>query len=249
MSAKVTPRSPSSAQATLSLGLTFSTGLSPMPHEAPAHHWRLADFDARGLALHEVDECARVGAAHIEEKEARRHARLSLAQFGAHVGVDERERDERREAQAKRQHDGRRQRARPMDRGKRHAPLDEARSGRAAREISDTEGDKAQREKRRDRRAGDHRRDRLLRAGQDGKRDKRRSGERCAGKVALARPALAFLDEIADQRGHGQIVRAPERRDREGERRQQSVDQPEADEARRNRGRERDRQQGRRTAN
>src|SRR6202020_2991388 len=71
-------------------------------HEAPAHHWRLADFDARGLAFHEVDEGARVWPTHIEEKEARRYAWLSLSQFGAHVGLDEGERDERREAKAKR---------------------------------------------------------------------------------------------------------------------------------------------------
>ena len=244
MSAKVTPRSPSSAQATLSLGLTFSTGLSPSRDEAPAHHRRLADFDARRLALHEVDECACVGAAHIEEKEARRHAWLSLTQFGAHVGVDERERDERGEAEAERQHDGRRQRAGPMDRVKRHAPLDEARTGRAPRKISNAKGDKPERDERHDRRDCDHRRDRLLRAGQDGEREKRDAGERGAGKIALARPALAFLDQVADQRGHGQIVRASERRDREGERGQQSVDQPEAHEAGRDRGRERDRQQG-----
>ena len=213
-------------------------------HEASAHHRRLADFDARRLALHEIDEGGRVGATHIEEKEARGHAWLSLAQFGAHVGVDERERDERGEAQAKRQHDGGRQRARPVDRGERHAPLDEARMGRAAREISDAIGDKPQRKKRRHRRACDHRRDRLLRAGQDGERDQRGPGERRAGKVARARPALAFLGEVADQRGHRQIMRPSERRDREGERGQQPVDQPEADEARRDRGRERDRQQG-----
>ena len=119
-----------------------------------------------------------------------------------------------------------------MDGGKRHAPLDEVRMGRAAREISDAVGDKTQGEKRSDRRGCDHRRDRLLRAGQDGKRDQRRSGERRAGKIACARPALAFLDQVADQRGHGQIVRSSERRDREGERRQQAVHQPEADEAR-----------------
>jgi hypothetical protein len=50
-----------------------------------------------GSALHEVDECACVGAAHIEKEEARGHARLSLAQFGAHVGLDKRERHERGE--------------------------------------------------------------------------------------------------------------------------------------------------------
>ena len=179
-----------------------------------------------------VDEWARVGAAHIEEKEAWRHAWLSLTQFGAHVGLDERERDERGEAEAERQHDGRRQRAGPMDRVKRHAPLDEARTGRAPRKIRNAKSDKPQRNERDDRRDRDHRRDRLLRAGQDGKREERDAGERRAGKIALARPALALLDEIADQRGHGDIVGAPERRDREGERRQQSVDQPEADEAR-----------------
>ena len=57
-----------------------------------------------------------------------------------------------------------------------------------------------QREKRRDSRARDHRRDRLLRAGQDGERDERRARERGAGEIARARPASAFLDEVADQR-------------------------------------------------
>ena len=80
----------------MSLGLTFSTGLSPSCTKRPRIIGVSLDFDARRLALHEVDERARVGAAHIEEKEARGHAWLSLAQFGAHVGLDERERDQRR---------------------------------------------------------------------------------------------------------------------------------------------------------
>ena len=81
------------------------------------------------------------GAAHIEEKEARRHAWLSLAQFGSHVGLDERERNERGQPQAERQHDGWRQRAWSMDRVNRHAPLDKARTGRAARKGSDAKSD------------------------------------------------------------------------------------------------------------
>ena len=139
LSAKVTPRSPSSAQATLSLGLTCSTGLSPMVTNRPRIIGVSLILTPGASRFTKSTNGARVGAAHIEEKEAWRHARLSLAQFGAHVGVDERERDERGEAEAERQHDGRRQRAGPVDRGKRHAPLDEARAGRAAREVSDAD--------------------------------------------------------------------------------------------------------------
>src|SRR6201994_3922100 len=68
--------------------------------KASPHHGRLADFDARGFALHEFDKRARVGAAHVEKKEAWRHAGLGLVQFGAHISVDERERDKRGEAKS-----------------------------------------------------------------------------------------------------------------------------------------------------
>ena len=88
LSAKVTPRSPSNAHATLSLALTASTGVVADSDEAPAHHRRLTDFDAGRLALQEVSKCASVSAAHIEEKEARRHAGLGLKQLGAHIRVD-----------------------------------------------------------------------------------------------------------------------------------------------------------------
>ena len=166
-----------------------------------------------GAAFHEIDERARVGAPHIEEEEARRHAGLGMTQFSTHVGVDQRERNEGRKTEAKRQHDGGRESAWPMDRRKRHPPFNEARRRRPSREIGDAKGDQSQREKRRDGRAGHHGGDRSLRAGQDGERDQRRARERRADKVALTRPASPFLDHVADEGRHGQIVRASERRD------------------------------------
>src|SRR5258708_5410702 len=60
-------------------GLHLFDWLAADGDKASAHHRRLADFDARRLALHEVDECACIWPTHIEEKEARRHAWLSLA--------------------------------------------------------------------------------------------------------------------------------------------------------------------------
>ena len=77
----------------------------------------------------------------------------------------------------------------------------------------------------------------------NGQRDQRRPGERRAGEIALARPALPLFGQIADQRRDRQVVRPSERRDREGERGQQSKRHPKRDDARLDRRRKRNRQQ------
>ena len=81
------------------------------------------------FALEEVPERARIGAAHIEKKETRRHAGLGPKQLGAHIRINQSERDQRRQAQAQRQNDRRRERARSLDRGEGHAPFDRPQFG------------------------------------------------------------------------------------------------------------------------
>ena len=227
----------------MSLGFTASTGRVAYADEAPPHHRRLADLDAGGLALEEVPERACIGAAHIEKKETRRHAGLGPKQLGAHIRINQSERDQRRQAQAQRQNDRRRERARSLDRGEGHAPFDGPQFGGAARDEGHAERDEPQRQKGGDGRTGDVSRDRTLRARQNGQRNQRRRRHRCAGDIALARPALALLGQIADQHRHRQVVRLSERRDREGERREQSERDAKRDHARLDRRRERDRQQ------
>ena len=107
---------------------------------------------------------------------------------------------------AKRQHDGRRQRAGPVDRGERHAPLDEARTGRAARQESDAERDKPERDE-----SGDASRrrpsPRPIVAGWSGRRARpaplprapRRRDSACAASPGAPRPDRGSASSPADR--------------------------------------------------
>ena len=211
--------------------------------EPAAHHRHFAEGGAGRLLLEEIEERRRVRAANVEEEETRRHARLGVTQLGAHIEVDQGERNESRESESQRQHDRGRQRAGPVDRRKRHAELDGARSWSAPDGESNAERDESQDEEGGQRRGGDSDRDGTLGACRDREPDERDASQGGADDVTDARPAPALLGEVANKSGDRQVVRPAQRNDRKGERNEKAISHAERDDAQIDRRRERNRQE------
>ena len=114
-----------------------------------------------------------------------------------------------------------------MDRRQPHAQLDPTRRPRAPGGKGDAERGEPQDHEGGERCARHRGRDHPLGTGGDRERDERSAGKRRADEIPRARPALTLLGEIADERRDRQIVRSPERGDREGERGQKSVGEAE----------------------
>ena len=175
-------------------------------------------------ALEEIEE----GAAH--RRCARRERRSSAStpgspalQFGAHVEVDQRQRDQRRSPRPSERTTetvsapGRWIAASAMRISTGAAP------GAAPRDDGDGERDETQ-QRRRQQASRRRRRARSSAAGWSttARTTSAAAGERGAGEIAARAASPAFLGEIAEQRRDRQVVRAAERQDRESERRQEA---------------------------
>ena len=125
----------------------FSAGDAVGGNDAPAQHRHFLELCRRRLLAHEGVEALGLVGRDIEEVERRRFRRQFVGELSAQVAVDLDHRDQQRDAKAERQHDGRRQRARPMDIGDRHAQAGCAGARCAARQDHHQCGDDAQQQK------------------------------------------------------------------------------------------------------
>ena len=144
-------------------------------------------------------------------------------QLRPHVHVDKRERDEHGQAEAERDHDARRHGARPMQIGDRHAQLDVAEARRATGDRHGRPGHGAQGGKSEHGGDDDDDGDAALRARQD-----RQPGQHAAARqrkqgIPQTWPPAPFRNQVAKQSRNRQVVRTPERRNRECERGEKSV--------------------------
>ena len=99
----------------------------------------------RRLLAHEVVEALGLAGRDVEEIERRRLGRQFGGELPAQIAVDLDHGDQQRDAEAERQHDGRRQRAGAVDIGDRHAQArSSARAARARAIAISSAGDQPQ---------------------------------------------------------------------------------------------------------
>ncbi len=196
-------------------------------NDPAAHHRRFDQPRVGRVHIQKGLEVGLLSASDIKEIEIRRSGRAGL-QLHAQIDVDQRQRDDDREAEAKRQHHRRRRRARAMQIGQRQPPFD-----RPARGAARAPAPSRPRRRRAARPApAPSPRRRLPRRCAAGWR---RSPPAPAPRAAATAPnsvARAAFSARRRRRGREtarspEIVRAPERRDREGERGQQAVERAE----------------------
>ena len=192
--------------------------------DATAHHRHDRDGRVRRLLADEGLEGLALGARDVGEEEARHGAVARIADLAPDVHVDQGERDQQAEAEAERQDHGGSQRAWPVDVAQRQPPFDAARMGQGAGEAHQAEGDEPQQREGDDRRPDVDGAQPPVGRQQEDRADQRHDGHRDADAIAHTQPCRIGLDHIAKQRGDRDVVRPPERAEREGERRQQSVD-------------------------
>ena len=118
----------------LLVGLDLGDRRAAQGDEPAAHHRHAVDTGAGGPALQEFVEGPGFRVGDVEEEEARRPVGQGLHELPGEVRVDERQGHEKRDAEAERQDERGRQRARPMDVGEREARRRGARARQAARQ-------------------------------------------------------------------------------------------------------------------
>ena len=168
---------------------------------------------------------ARLVGRNVEEIERRRLGRQFGGELPAQIAVDLDHGDQQRDAEAERQHDGRRQRAGPVDIGDRHAQHGRARARRVAGERHQQRGDQPQRDEHAGGDADIDDGDAPVVGERDGERDQRDHRGGGQRDIDFARPARLRRHRVAEQRADRHVMGAAERPEREGERRQQPVDQ------------------------
>ena len=104
-----------------------------------------------------------------------------------------------------------------------------ARARQAPGERHDADRDEPQQREGAGRRGDEDQRDLAVIGGDNREADEERDGDAERDEIALARPAPLGIDLVAEQAGDRHVVRPPERRDREDERRQRAVEERDAE--------------------
>ena len=111
------------------------------------------------MLLREGVEARDVRVLDVDEEHRGRLVGQRRDELAAQIAVDLQQRDQQREPEAEREHDARRQRARPMDIGEHEPQQGKARARHAARDRHDEQRDEPEREEHRRRGADEDRGD------------------------------------------------------------------------------------------